>query len=74
MGKDPKRIVEVRLITIVLVDLTEPSLAEALGALARPSSIADAVSSEIVSNLESVPLCRIRDCQSTMNPKEDHAS
>lgn len=55
MSESPKRIVEVRLIAIVLVDLAEPSLAEALGALARHSSIADAVSSEIVSNLESVP-------------------
>lgn len=55
MGSDRKRIVEVRLIVIVLVDLTEPGLTEALAALDRnPSSIAEVVSSEVVSNLESV--------------------
>ena len=56
MSSDRKRIVEVRLIVIVLVDLTEPSLTEALIASgSQPSSLADIVSSEVVSNLESVP-------------------
>ena len=55
MSSDRKRIVEVRLIVIVLVDLTEPGLTDALAALGRqPSSLADVVSSEVVSNLESV--------------------
>jgi len=55
MSHDRKRIVEVRMIVIVLVDVTEPSLADALAALGtNPSSLADVVSSEVVSNLESV--------------------
>ena len=55
MSPDRKRIVEVRLIVIVLVDLTEPGLTDALAASGRqPSSVADAVSSEVQSNLESV--------------------
>lgn len=55
MSSDRKRIIEVRLIVIVRVDLTEPSLTEALAASSRqPSSLAEVVSSEVVSNLESV--------------------
>ena len=55
MSSDRKRIVEVRLIVIVRVDLTEPSLTDALAASSRqPSSLAEVVSSEVVSNLESV--------------------
>jgi hypothetical protein len=55
MSSDSKRIVEVRMIVIVLVDVTEPSLTEALAASGgKPSSLAAVVSSEIVSNLESV--------------------
>ena len=55
MSSDQKRIVEVRLIVIVRVDVTEPSLTEALAASSRqPSSLAEVVSSELVSNLESV--------------------
>jgi hypothetical protein len=55
MSHDRKRIVEVRMIVIVLVDVTEPSLADALAASGKnPSSVADVVSSEVVSNLESV--------------------
>ena len=56
MSTDRKRIVEVRLIVIVLVDVTEPSLTEALAASGgkSPSSLAEVVSSEVVSNLESV--------------------
>ena len=55
MNSDRKRIVEVRLIVIVLVDVTEPSFTEALAASGNiPSSIATVVSSEVVSNLESV--------------------
>ena len=55
MSSDRKRIIEVRLIVIVLVDVTEPSFIEALAASGRnPSSVAEVVSSEVVSNLESV--------------------
>ena len=56
MNTDRKRFFEIRLIVIVLVDVTEPSLTEALAASAsQPSSLAGVVSSEVVSNLESVP-------------------
>ena len=55
MSSDRKRFIEVRMIVIVVVDLTEPSLTEALAASGKnPSSVADVVSSEVVSNLESV--------------------
>jgi len=55
MSNDRKRLVEVRMIVIVLVDLTETDLTDALAASRRqPSSLADLVSSEVVSNLESV--------------------
>ena len=55
MNLDRKRIIEVRLIVIVLVDVTAESLTEALAATDRnPSALADVVSSEVLSNLESV--------------------
>lgn len=55
MNSDRKRIFEIRLIVIVLVDVTDPSLTDALAASgSQPSSLADLVSSEVVSNLESV--------------------
>jgi hypothetical protein len=55
MSSDRKRYVEVRLIVIAVVDLTEPSLTEALAASeTHPSSLVSVVSSEVVSNLESV--------------------
>jgi hypothetical protein len=55
MSSDRTRIVEVRLIVIVRVDVTEPSFIEALAASgSKPSSLAEVVSSEVVSNLESV--------------------
>jgi hypothetical protein len=55
MSSDRKRVFEIRLIVIVLVDVTEPSLTEALAAAGGQSpSLAAVVSSEIVSNLESV--------------------
>jgi hypothetical protein len=50
-----KRTLELRMIVIVLVDLTEPGLTEALSGFGRtPMSIADVLSSEVISNLESV--------------------
>ena len=55
MSRDRKRIIEVRMIVIVTVDVTDPSLIEALAASGKnPSALADVVSSEVVSNLESV--------------------
>lgn len=55
MGSGPKRIVEVRLLVIVLVDLADPTLIEALAASRHtPPSLATIVSSEVTSNLESV--------------------
>jgi hypothetical protein len=55
MTSDRKRFVEVRMIVIVVIDVTEPSFTEALAALGKnPSSLAEVVSSEVVSNLESV--------------------
>ena len=52
---DAPRIFEVRLIVIVLVNVTNPEFSDALRKRATPSSVAGVVSSEIVSNLESVP-------------------
>jgi hypothetical protein len=49
-----KRTTEVRLFVIVIIDLTDRSLVEALQAEDQPSSVADLVAAEVVSNLESV--------------------
>ena len=55
MSSERKRIIEVRMIVIVLVDVTEPSFIEALATSgSKPSSVAQVVSSEVASNLESV--------------------
>ena len=52
----PKRTLEVRMLVIAIVDLTDGALAEALKAETRqPSTVAHLVASEVVSNLESVP-------------------
>ena len=51
----PKRTVEVRLLVIAVVDLTDIGLTDALKADTRqPSSVAAVVASEVRSNLESV--------------------
>lgn len=51
----PKRTVEVRMLVIAIIDLTDPELAEALKAEHRqPSSVTEVVAREVVSNLESV--------------------
>ena len=51
----PKRTVEVRMLVIAIIDLADPELAEALKAEHRqPSSVAEMVAEEVVSNLESV--------------------
>jgi hypothetical protein len=55
LGADSKRLVEVRLIVIVLVDLSASSLPEALTSRdGVPKSLADVLASEVASNLESV--------------------
>ena len=52
---DSKRIMEVRMMVIVLVDVTEPGFTDARTALGKAfSSVAEVVSSEVISNLESV--------------------
>jgi hypothetical protein len=48
------RIVEVRMILIVLVDITDPEFIETLAQAKSPSSVHHVVASEVVSNLESV--------------------
>jgi len=51
----PKRTTEVRMLVVVIIDLTDPELAEALKAQHRqPSSVAELVTQEVVSNLEAV--------------------
>lgn len=51
----PKRTAEVRLLVIAVIDLADPELAGALKAEHRqPSSVAELVAQEVVSNLESV--------------------
>ena len=55
MSNTQKRVIEVRVFLMVLVDVTEPGFTEARTALGKPfSSVAEVVSSEVVSNLESV--------------------
>jgi hypothetical protein len=56
MTSRTKRHAEIRLLVIVTIDITSDELAEALKARHRqPSSLADVVGQEVVSNLESVP-------------------
>jgi hypothetical protein len=50
-----KRIVEIRLIVIVCVNVRNAELLDRIGSAIRPSSVRDIVSSEVTSNLESVP-------------------
>jgi hypothetical protein len=54
---DPKaRRLEIRLLVIVTVDLTSDELIDALKHEHRqPSSVAEVVGAEVISNLESVP-------------------
>jgi len=55
MPASSKRMVEIRLLVIVFVDLTDPELTDLLKAEHRqPSSIRDVVGQEVISNLESV--------------------
>lgn len=54
MPQEPKRVVEVRLIVLVFVDLADLALIEAIAA-SGGESVSDIVSAEIISNLESIP-------------------
>lgn len=55
MPSGQKRHVEIRLLVIVTIDITNPELTDALKAEHRqPSSVAEVVAEEVVSNLESV--------------------
>jgi hypothetical protein len=54
-GAMPKRTTEVRMLVIAVVNLSDPELIDALKAEHRqPSSVAEVVAAEVVSNLESV--------------------
>lgn len=54
MTNDLKRSVVVRLIVIVTVDVTDEEFLEFLAAAGKSTSVAEVVSSEIASNLESI--------------------
>lgn len=54
------RLLEVRLLVLVTVDLNSDDLSDALKRERRPStSVAEVVGAEIVSNLESVPYVEV---------------
>jgi hypothetical protein len=51
----PKRTLEVRMLVIAIIDLTDHALGEALKVQPKnPASVTDVVAAEVVSNLESV--------------------
>jgi hypothetical protein len=54
MPESAKRHVEVRMLVIAIVDITNPELTDALAQHRQPSSVAELVAQEVVSNLESV--------------------
>ena len=55
MDRERKRTAEICLLVLVWVDITDETLTDAVAALTtKPQSIAEVVSSEIVSNLESL--------------------
>lgn len=54
MNQNRKRLVEVRLIVVVQVDVTHPDLVDTVAA-AGGKPVAEIVASEVVSNFESVP-------------------
>lgn len=54
------RLIEVRLLVLVTIDLSSDELSEALKHEHRqPSSVAEVIGAEIVSNLESVPYVEV---------------
>lgn len=60
MSTRKSRLVEVRLLVIVTVNLSADDLSDALKHEHRqPSSIAEVVGAEVVSNLESVPYVEV---------------
>lgn len=55
MAEPAKRLIQVRLVAIVVVDITHPDLLDALQAHHRqPSAVAEVVADEVAANLESV--------------------
>lgn len=58
MADDASQLVEIRILVIVSLDLTDESLSETLAEIRGCGSIGDVVCSEIQSNLESVPYVR----------------
>lgn len=58
MSLSKARLVEVRLLVIVTVDLTSEELSDALKHHQHPS-VAEVVGAEVVSNLESVPYIEV---------------
>lgn len=54
MSEEPKRLVEVRLIVLVTVDLRHPELIEALKRQTPEASVAEVVANEVQANLDSV--------------------
>ena len=55
MDTTPKRFIELRLLVVVVTDLTAPSLAKALASSVPNASVAQAVAHEITAKLESLP-------------------
>lgn len=53
------RLLEVRLLVLVTVDLNSEDLSDALKRERQPASVAEVVGAEIVSNLESVPYVEV---------------
>ena len=54
MTAEGEHLVEVGMIVIVVIDVTDPEFVEALAQAKSPSSVQQVVASEVVSNLESV--------------------
>jgi len=54
MSEEPKRLIEIRLIAMVVVDVRHPDLINALQHQHVSPSITDVVAAEVSSNLESV--------------------
>lgn len=53
MSPPPKRHFEVRMLVIAVIDVTSEALTDLLKGRPQPSSVADVVAQEVVSNLES---------------------
>lgn len=54
MAKEPKRVVEIRLLALLMVDVRHPDLVTALRDAGLTPSVTDVVAAELSSGLESV--------------------